>query len=800
MSPATRSRLLPYGIAVLSNAVALLLTWLLQPLIAPTVFALFYPAVTLSALSGGWGPGLLATTLAASAAQYFFLAPIPSSTGQLTRLSLLVLVALMLCGLGSALRAAKQRAEQNLQKLRLSEGRYRRLLDTAHEGIWTRDAQECTNYVNSRMAELLGYRPEEMLGRPIFDFMDEAARQVAQQHVERRRQGVREQFEFCYRCKDGSALWALVCTNPILSEDGEFLGSLATVTDLTERKRFEQSQRLLLEASTLLSASLDYETLLNRVARLCISSLADGCVVDVLREEQTVCQVAVAHTDPLQEALLQEIRQRHPLLRQPTSKAGTGPPTGQSFGQSFGQSLLASELTDAQLATYAVDSQHLAMLRQLGPRSCMIVPLTVRDQVLGSIVLLVCKPGRHYSKADLSLAEELGRRAALAIDNAWLYREAQEANRIKDDFLATVAHELRSPLNAMLGWAQLLRRGTLKPAATARALETIERNARAQNKLIEDLLDISRIIRGKLKLQLGPISLLPVIEAALEAVRPSTETKHIRLESVLDPTVGSVSGDPDRLQQVIWNLLSNAVKFTPEGGSIEVRLEQTGQYARISVTDTGKGISPEFLPQVFDRFRQSDQTRQAHEGLGLGLAIVHHLVESQGGKVQATSPGEGQGATFTVILPLLSEAQAQPSNASKRTPPTRLPSLQGLRVLAVDDEADTREFLQVALTQCGAEVITVPCTREALNALEYLRPDVLISDIGMPGEDGYVLIRQIRARSTEQGGEIPAVALTAYARDEDRQKALAAGFQQHVPKPVEATTLITVVAAVVGRC
>jgi PAS domain S-box-containing protein len=360
---------------------------------------------------------------------------------------------------------------------------------------------------------------------------------------------------------------------------------------------------------------------------------------------------------------------------------------------------------------------------------------------------------------------------------------AEEASRLKDEFLATISHELRTPLTAIVGWSTMLRADNFDERNTAKALETIERNARAQAQLIEDLMDVSRIITGKLRLDVRPVDLVPIVEAAVDAVRPASEAKNIRLRTVLDPLAGPVPGDPARLQQVLWNLLSNAVKFTAKGGRVEVRLERVDSHVEISISDDGAGIAPEFLPYVFDRFRQADQrTVRQHGGLGLGLAIVRHLVELHGGSVRVESLGEGQGATFTVALPVApvyrsAGVESRVRTAARDTLPARefADRLDGLRVLVVDDEQDTREMLKAGLGQCGAEVTAAGSAAEALEALVAGAPDVLISDIGMPGEDGYELIRKVRALPAEEGGKVPAIALTAYARVEDRMQALRAG-------------------------
>jgi signal transduction histidine kinase/ActR/RegA family two-component response regulator len=375
--------------------------------------------------------------------------------------------------------------------------------------------------------------------------------------------------------------------------------------------------------------------------------------------------------------------------------------------------------------------------------------------------------------------------------------EAERANRIKDEFLAVLSHELRSPLNPILGWAKLLQGRKLDEQTTQRALETIERNAKLQTQLIEDLLDVSRILRGKMALDVRPVKLVTVIQAAIETMRLAAEAKQITIQTLLTSDVGQVSGDAARLQQIVWNLLSNAVKFTPTGGRIEVRLERMGNQAQIQVKDTGKGIKPEFLPHVFEYFRQEDgTTTRQFGGLGLGLAIVRHLCELHGGTVRVESSGEGLGATFTVSIPLLTQASKRPLDIKSNT---NTISLSGVRILLVDDDADMRDFAKFLLEQYEAEVNTVASAPEALAVFDQFKPDVLISDIGMPAMDGYMLMHQVRKRSPKQGGQIPAIALTAYAGQCDQQQALAAGFQQHVAKPVEPEELVKAIVKLFGN-
>lgn len=378
--------------------------------------------------------------------------------------------------------------------------------------------------------------------------------------------------------------------------------------------------------------------------------------------------------------------------------------------------------------------------------------------------------------------------------------KAETANRIKDEFLAILSHELRTPLNAILGWSKLLQSRRLDQEKTSQALATIEKNANLQVQLIEDLLDISRILQGKLTLDITKINLKSTILSALETMRLAAETKLIEVSTVFEPNVGQVMGDSTRLQQVVWNLLSNALKFTPKGGKIEVRLEQADGYAQIIVSDTGKGISPEFLPFVFDYFRQADSTSTRNfGGLGLGLAIVRNIVEIHGGIVKAKSEGEDKGAIFTVSLPLLPDESR--SLTDKQNSAVFLTSnslaLSGIRVLVVDDDTDSRDFIAFVLEQDGAFVIAVSSAYEALQTLAEIKPDVLVSDIGMPEMDGYMLIHQVRTLIPEQGGRIPAIALTAFARNDDQQEALKAGFQMHLSKPVNPEELIAAITRIV---
>ncbi len=563
-------------------------------------------------------------------------------------------------------------------------------------------------------------------------------------------------------------------------------------------RRNNQRLTLLARASELLAASIDYETTLEAVARCAVPALGDYCFFDVI-EERGVRRLSRAHGDDGEACRLG-------LDVPPASPASEArldalDPLDGNAG-----------LGDEALLRLAGCPEGAADLRRLGLTSLVTVPLVARTEPLGAITLAFGPSRRRHGRADLEIAGELARRAAIAVENAILHRglreameRAQEANhrselacRAKDDFLGVVSHELRTPLNAVLGWSQLLRGPSASdPEVLAKGLRVIDRNARAQAKLIEDILDVSGIITGKLRLEPRPLDLEGVIRAALDVIRPAAEAKKIELCSTVTAPA-TVSGDPDRLQQVVWNLLFNAVKFTPEGGRVEVTLGRLNRTATIVVRDDGRGIDPEVLPHVFERFWQADtSSTRRHGGLGLGLAIVRHLVELHGGVVRADSPGLGLGATFTVRLPARDEADGAPRLSRDSAPEPLRGQLAGMRVLVVDDERDARELIAATLTSAGAAVTVASSVPEALARLARAVPDVLVSDLGMPGEDGHALIRKVRASG--RLSRLPALALTAYASPEDARRTVLAGFHTHLPKPVEPGVLTAVVASLGGR-
>jgi PAS domain S-box-containing protein len=701
-------------------------------------------------------------------------------------------------------------AQRERALLEASEERYRSLADAMPQIVWTARADGHVDYYNRRWFEYTGFTEEESLAAEGWKGVlhPDDVEPCQQRWYASVSTGQEYKIEYRFkRASDGAYRWHLGRALPMRDQDGRIVKWFGTSTDIEDQKRAQEALRFIVEASGILSESLDYESTLASVARLAVPQLADWCAVDMLEQGRSFRRLAVAHTDPAKVELAMELERRYPT----DMSASYGLPSVLRTGKPE----LVAEIPEWMLLSAARDEAHLRIARELGLRSYMIVPLIARGRTLGAITFVTAESGRQYTETDLSFAEDLAQRAALAVDNARLYREAQEANRTKDEFLATVSHELRTPLTAVLGWARILRAGGIDDATSLRALETIERNAKSQAQLVEDLLDVSRIITGKLRLDMKPVELKSVIDLAIEAIRPAAEAKGIHLQVVLDPMAGPISGDPDRLQQVVWNLLSNAVKFTPRDGRAQIRLERVDSHVEITVSDTGLGIRQEFLPFVFERFRQADGTStRAYGGLGLGLAIVRHLVELHGGQVRAASAGENQGASFTVELPLMAapteddahegrgaQSAAEVAEQQEQTyvKPDIPQVLDGLQVLVVDDDPDARELISTILEQRGARVTTVPSATEALDSMARLRPDVIISDIEMPYEDGYTLIKKIRQLDPRYGGRTPAAALTAYARTEDRMRALLAGFQIHLPKPVEPAELVAVVANLAER-
>ena len=684
------------------------------------------------------------------------------------------------------------------EALRLHAERYLTTLRSIGDAVVATDAEGRVTFMNPIAAALTGWGFSQAQGQPldaVLRIIDQRTRQPVQsplEQVRRTGESVESTNHALLISREGRECAISDRCAPIFSDSGVLAGLVLVFRDVTEKRREMDRRRFINEASALLASSLDFASTLASVAKLAVPAISDWCAVDVVEHGDKLRRLAVVHVDPAKVKFAEEIEARYP----------TDPAAPYSVAEVVrtGRPQLLSDISDAMCAAIAVDDEHLRLIRELGLKSYMVVPLRAHGITLGAITLVAAESQRKFGPSDLSFAEELANCAALAVNNARLYREAQQANRTKDEFLATISHELRTPLSAILGWVRLLRSGKMPEEKCAQGLETIERNARAQAQLIEDLLDVSRIISGKLRLELHAVDLITVIEAAASAVRLAADAKGVRLELLLDDTAAPARGDAGRLQQIVWNLLSNAVKFTDRGGSVTVRLSRADSRTQIEVSDTGRGIEPTFLPHVFEMFRQADATStRAHGGLGLGLAIVRHLAELHGGTVHAESPGLLRGATFTVILPVAATVPQVVETDLRLEAPQPEPELTGLRVLLVDDEADARELLTEILVRRGALVTAVGCAADALSEIHKSPPEILVSDIGMPGCDGYTLIRRVREQR-QSAKPLPAVALTAYARSEDRTRALRAGFHSHVTKPVEPEELVQVIATLAGRC
>jgi len=707
-----------------------------------------------------------------------------------------------------ALRTEAERARVDLlAREQLARASLTTTLRSIGDAVIATDTAARVTFMNPVAEALTGWSAQDAMGKPlrsVFRIVNEDSREEVDSPAEKvLREGVVVGLanHTVLLTRNGTDLPIDDSGAPIRDDDGSVTGVVLVFRDVTARKIDAERREFLAEASPALATVLNARSTLATLARLAVPKLADWCAIDMVGEDGRAIElVAVAHVDPSKVALAEELRQRFPVSRDATSGLANVLRTGVSE--------LYADVPDELLVAGAVDADHLRLLRELRLRSGMIVPLSVRGRVLGAMTFVLSGSGRRYAADDVRFAEELARRAAIAVDNARLYeseqnarRNADIANRAKDDFLATVSHELRTPLNAMLGWTRILRSGDLSKEKQSRALETIERNAVTQAQLIEDLLDVSRIISGKLRLDVQSVELTHIVEHAIEALRLASEAKSVRIVTTLDDKAGPVMGDPHRLQQVVWNLLSNAIKFTPKSGRVHLAVERVDSSLKLMVTDTGRGISPEFLPQVFERFKQADgATTRAYGGLGLGLAISRHIVELHGGSIHVESKGEGLGSTFTVVLPVSPIRQETRGTASRfamgagAEPFENRPELAGLKILIVDDDDDARGLLVAVLESCGSVVTSAASTAEALEKFRAEKPDILISDVGMPGEDGYALIRKVRALGYEAGGNVPAAALTAYARAEDRRKALDAGYMMHIPKPVEPSELVAVIA------
>lgn len=711
--------------------------------------------------------------------------------------------------------AARQREEEVRARLAA-------IVESSDDAIITKSLKGIIGTWNQGAERIFGYAAAEAVGRPITILIPPDRIGEEAEILDRLKRGERiEHYETVRVRKDGTPLEISLSISPLRDGSGALVGASKIARDITARKSMEralQDERRILEllnsTGAAIASELELQTLVQAVtdAATGLSGAQFGSFFYNVRDEGGESY---------------DLYTLSGATREDFEKFGM-PRNTEVFGPTFrGEGVVRSDdiMKDSR---YGKMEPHRGMpAGHLPVRSYLAVPVVSRSgEVIGGLFFGHADPGVFTERSE-RLVQGVAAQAAVAIDNARLYEdvkraalerdrlleaerlaraEAERVSMVKDEFLATLSHELRTPLTAILGWAHVLRARVHDDAMLSEGLEVIERNSRLQTQLIEDLLDMSRIISGKVRLDVQQVDLQDVVKASVASLQVSADAKGIRLQVVLDPFAGPARGDPARLQQCLWNLISNAIKFTPKGGRVQVSLERVNSHLEVCVADNGQGIKPDFLPHLFERFRQADaSTTRRYGGLGLGLSIVKHLVELHGGTVNATSAGEGKGATFRIELPLMvvhgSEGDAREHPRSSVAPASRVdhPSLAGITVLAVDDEPDARNLLKRVLEACGARVLLASSAAEALGLATSERPDMIVSDIGMPGEDGYDFIRRLRQLSAEEGGRTPAAALTAFARAEDRTRALRAGFQTHVAKPVEPTELTAVVASLASR-
>jgi PAS domain S-box-containing protein len=711
---------------------------------------------------------------------------------------------------------------------RISAAMLRWINEHGAQGIITTDAHLSITSWNHWLETHTSRKTEKVLGHNLLDLFPELSERKLDSYYRRALEGQsgvlsQKLHRFLLEMSsptddDPEPMYQSVRISPLL-EKGLVVGTVTVIDDVTERvKREAELQRQLEERAHLLAAESIARNAAEQASRR-------------LQHLQMVTDEAWAQMS-LDDLLLNSVKAIRSILNADTAGILLSEPDGDLIiratdgldidltgnripaGTGF-SGIVARERRPLTIEGTIPPSAFAEVIESRGTKALSGVPLMVDKRLLG--VLCIGMPqAPTSSEDDLRFMSLVGDRVALAIERISLYNlernaraQAEEANRLKDQFLATVSHELRTPLNAILGWARMLTSGRIDEPTSKHALEVIERNARIQAQLIDDLLDVSRIISGKLRLNISPIEPLNIARLALDAVRPAAEAKEIELHTNFDPETGAIPGDPDRIQQIFWNLLSNAIKFTPNGGKVTVDVKREESHIEFSVADNGQGISAEFLPFVFERFRQADSTAaRMHGGLGLGLAIVRHLAELHGGVVHADSDGIGAGASFRVRLPVQIPRAATPITEDGPSQSTVEPAnttfdcdgtLIGVDVLIVDDETDALELMKTVLRECGAKPRTASSAIEALEAIKARVPDILVSDIEMPNQDGYSLIRAIRSLPAKEAHQVPAIALTAHANETDRTRALSAGFQVHLRKPVDPSELVELIATLLGE-
>jgi PAS domain S-box-containing protein len=677
-----------------------------------------------------------------------------------------------------------------------------KVIESSDDAIISKDLNSVIISWNPGAEKIFGYTAAEAIGKSIRILIPADLQGEEDVVMAKIRSGEKvDHYETVRVRKDGTLLSISLTVSPIRDDQGTIIGASKIARDVTERARllaqtseYAANTQKLNDVGALVASTLDRESIVQKVTDTAtdLTHAEFGAFFYNVRDQDTGdAYMLYALSGAPWEAFAHFPHPRATRIFAPTFR---------------GEGIV-------RLADVTADPRygHNAPFHGMPPghlpvKSYLAVPVKgVDGVVLGGLFFGHSQPG-VFTEQHERLAAGTAAWAAVALENARLYAEVRDANRTKDDFLAVLSHELRTPLNAILGYSRLLRGGMLTGEHVDRALETVERNSRWLTQIVEDVLDVSRIVSGKIRLDVQPVEMAAVIENAVLTLKPGADAKGVKVHTLVDPRAGAVSGDPDRMQQVVWNLLSNAIKFTNRGDRVQVRLERIDSHIELIVSDTGAGIRKDFLPFVFDRFRQGDAgpTRKTG-GLGLGLSIVRHIVELHGGSVHADSAGPGQGSTFTVKLPMmavqpsLSSRKREHPLAERRTPLAALSDLKGVTVLAVDDEEDALGLLRVVLETAGANVATASSALAALEMIGPLNPDVLVADIGMPEIDGFELIKRVRALPNSEVSNVPAAALTAFARSEDRTKALQSGFEMHLAKPVDPGELVASVATLVRR-
>jgi PAS domain S-box-containing protein len=683
------------------------------------------------------------------------------------------------------------------------------IVASSDDAIVSKDLRGIVTSWNRAAEQMFGYSAAEIIGKSIRAIIPHN-RQAEEDHVlaSINRGEKVDHFDTIRQRKDGSLIPISLTVSPIVDEDGTIVGASKIARDISDRVQSEAERNRLL---TLSQQNARVTQTLNQVGTVVASTLDRNIIIQAVIDAATVATRAEfgAFFYTVIEEPSGDIQQLYTLSGSAKGVFDVFPPPRlepllQATFRGQGIVRIGDVTADPR---YGLAPHDATMEVALPVCSYLAVPVKARSgEALGGL-FFGHSQSNQFNEEDERLVAGISVWASVALENARLYAEVQESNRLKDEFLATLSHELRTPLNALLGYARMIRSGVIAAEGHRRAVETIERNAMSLSQIVEDILDVSRIISGKIRLNVQPVELPTVINGAIEAMMPAAAAKNIRIDAVLDPRASPISGDPERLQQVAWNLMTNAVKFTPPGGKVQVRLERVNSHIEIVVSDTGIGIRPDFLPHIFERFRQADSgTNRERGGLGLGLGIARQLVELHGGTIEASSAGVGQGSTFRVKLPLMivhpfstSEERVHPLTNELRATSDPVPNLRGVRVLAVDDDRDALNMVQEILESTGAYVAVADSASSALEILEIVKPDVLVLDLGMPRMDGFELLAQIRRSQDAAVRDIPAAALTALARTEDRTRTLRGGFQMHLAKPIDPAELMAATAALAKR-